>query len=930
MILKRLRGAREYGQEETGELDMEDKKIQKKRRRQYFFFYTLLFAAAALIVFSWSFLSGRTLINTGDAWHQHYRALVYYSTYLKSIVKELLFHHRLVIPAWDFAIGEGSDILRTMHYYAIGDPFHLLSVFVPTRFLYVYYDAMIILRMYLAGIAFSCLCFQTKQKSRNAVLAGSLAYAFSYWAIKGAMHHFFLTPMVYLPLLILGVEKILKKERPYLFIITVFFSAVSNIYFFYMLALLTILYVVVRMLVSFRTDLRLALLMFWKIGAASVFGVFLAAVILLPVIPAFLESSRMSVENAVHLFYPGSYYMQYPASLISWGKAPSWLCLGFVTPVLPAVFLLFYKRGEQKIKTLQILFLMCLVISAFPMFGHILNGFSYKVNRWSFAFALVAAYILTAVWPSLMGLHKNEKKFLLCSLSCYVIVCMVLEYLQHRLEKDTAAWDIRFSLMLLVLFLGLLLLGRKENSRLRQKKMWVGLLFVLVSIFNNNYWHNMTAEGNINAAHNHVEKAAVAGLTWNEASAVQHVADLDGVQEFYRFSGDSLIPNAGVNSGIPSTQFYWSLSNPNVMELRKETQLMESRSQEYTGYDSRTVQTTLASVRYYVVPANVSAPVPYGFTYVDNGIDERYCVYRNDYALPLSYTYESCMLKDDWKALSAVEKQEVMLKTCVLEEEENVVRQMPSLTSEEISYKLICKGDGIQKKGNTLVVTSPKATVKLKFSGLKNSETYVSFCGLFYEGEEDFLKGKPTSAPIIMKSSTGISRRLEYDTEENNFYNNRHDFTINLGYSEEAAKSVTIKFKKAGTYSFESLHVECQPMEDYKEQVKARRADTLQNMKIDTNTVTGSISLDKPKLLCLSIPYASGWRAYVDGEEAEIFRANIQYMAVALDAGTHEVQLVYATPLRKAGIGVSAAAFLAFVILITGVLGCIFSKSRIK
>ena len=235
---------------------------------------------------------------------------------------------------------------------------------------------------------------------------------------------------------------------------------------------------------------------------------------------------------------------------------------------------------------------------------------------------------------------------------------------------------------------------------------------------------------------------------------------------------------------------------------------MESRSQEYTGYDGRTGQTALASVRYYVVPANVQAPVPYGFTYVDHGIDGRYCVYRNDNALPLSYTYDSCMLEDDWKELSAVEKQEAMLKTCVLAEEENVTRQAPRLTAKDIDYKLICKGDGIQKKGNTLVVTSTKAAVKLKFSGLKNSETYVSVCGLSFEGEEDLMKGKPTSAPITVKSSTGITRILEYDTEENNFYNNRHDFTINLGYSEEAAKSVTIKFKKTGTYSFDSLQVD--------------------------------------------------------------------------------------------------------------------------
>ena len=62
--------------------------------------------------------------------------------------------HRFHIPEWDFNIGEGNDILVTLHYYVIGDPFAVLSVLVPTRFMYVYYDIMILLRLYLAGIAF--------------------------------------------------------------------------------------------------------------------------------------------------------------------------------------------------------------------------------------------------------------------------------------------------------------------------------------------------------------------------------------------------------------------------------------------------------------------------------------------------------------------------------------------------------------------------------------------------------------------------------------------------------------------------------------------------------------------------------------------------------------------------------------------------------
>ena len=76
----------------------------------------------------------------GDGWYQHYKCLVYYSQYLRQILKDLLTLHRLVIPHWDFYIGEGADIINAMHYYVIGDPFALFSVFVPLRFMHHFFS----------------------------------------------------------------------------------------------------------------------------------------------------------------------------------------------------------------------------------------------------------------------------------------------------------------------------------------------------------------------------------------------------------------------------------------------------------------------------------------------------------------------------------------------------------------------------------------------------------------------------------------------------------------------------------------------------------------------------------------------------------------------------------------------------------------------
>ena len=201
---------------------------------QLMFLYTILFIGMSLLVFSWYFFAKRTFIWQSDGWTQHYKALFYYARYLRSVIKTLLAEHRFSVPSWDFSLGEGNDILQTLHYYVIGDPFTVMSVLVPVRFMYLYYNMIVLLRLYLSGIIFICLCLQTGKNGRYAVLAGSMTYVFCYWAVyTSARHPYFVNPMIYFPLMIIGIEKILRKERPYLFIITLFLSAVSNFYFFY-------------------------------------------------------------------------------------------------------------------------------------------------------------------------------------------------------------------------------------------------------------------------------------------------------------------------------------------------------------------------------------------------------------------------------------------------------------------------------------------------------------------------------------------------------------------------------------------------------------------------------------------------------------------------------------------------------------------------
>ena len=120
-------------------------------------------------------------------------------------------------------------------------------------------------------------------------------------------------------------------------------------------------------------------------------------------------------------------------------------------------------------------------------------------------------------------------------------------------------------------------------------------------------------------------------------------------------------------------------------------------------------------------------------------------------------------------------------------------------------------------------------------------------------------------------------------------------------------------FKEIGTYTFDDIKIIAQPMDGYEEKASERTQDTLQNLNIDYNVISGNITLTQSKLLCLSMPYANGWTAYVDGEKAELLKVNGMYCGLMLDPGEHNIELRYQTPGLKYGLVISIISIVIFM-----------------
>ena len=189
---------------------MKERKINTRRKKICIFIvvYTALFACLALWLDSIFAAAGRTFIWKVDGLSQHIVALKYIRNAL------ITFFTTGKFAMVDYTIGQGFDVIGTLNYYGFGDPITLLTVFFPENSLERMYEVLIFVRMYLSGISVAYLCKTLGKTKLSAVIPASLLYAFCAFSLIGGIRHpMFFCGIMYLPLLIAGVEKVIKDKK---------------------------------------------------------------------------------------------------------------------------------------------------------------------------------------------------------------------------------------------------------------------------------------------------------------------------------------------------------------------------------------------------------------------------------------------------------------------------------------------------------------------------------------------------------------------------------------------------------------------------------------------------------------------------------------------------------------------------------------------
>ncbi len=942
---------------------MKGKESNRRQRLKFLLLYTVIFIPMSWLVFQYFWNGNRTFLWMPDGWRQHYKGLLYYSKWLREVFTRLFVEHSLQLPSFSFSIGYGSDVLTTLHYYVIGDPLTVFSAFVPEAHMLTFYEIMVVVRIYLAGITFAYYCFYRKKTNCHAVLAGAFVYIFcAYVLFAGVRHPYFVNPMIYLPLVLTGVERIWREKKPGLFVGSVFLSVVSNFYFFYMIVVLTVLYVVFRLLGIYRRDeWRKILLEVARLAGYAVIGVMLGAVMLLPILKCFAGNPRLNTGYEYEKLYSGRYYGAFWPALVTYASYGSWTKLGYAAIAVPSVVSLFVgivsrrRKGAAKggvlfghtatapenagavpgisRTALGVALILLTLFFLLPSAGYAMNGFAYVSNRWGWGYSLLVAFIVVVEWEELV--HATWKRLFV--VGGITVLYGVAGYLLSK--KVATGLRSNFLAALLVLLLTLLCMAAATWVRARYREAQADgakgkfafaliqtllLFLVLGNVGATAYYAYSPKQGDY-ASEFKMQSRFWKDFVKSEAASIMEASADD--TEFFRYTGRDLIPNVSLKSGLYNTQFYWSLGNGVVTEYFMEQDLLQGSAFNYMGLDDRTFACALAAVKYHVTGAAEDGYAPYGYEKVvlPEEYEQNYNVYRNTLPLPLGYTYKNYILYEDYMALPVLARQEAMLQGAVVAEPVEgfgAVNPVWTGCEQEIVENYNSKKTTRTEEG--FETNQKNAMVTYTFDGMPNCETYLVISGLYYDwGQNPEWRDQDQvmTMTVSAKDESGetLVKTFKYLGVSQDHYNGQHDFAINLGYSESKRVSVSLTLPRSGKYRIDDVKVVCQPMELYEEAQKVLGSEALTNVDLHddnivtaTNRITGSITLSEPKLLVLSIPYSNGWSAYVDGKEQELLQANTMYLALPLSAGTHEIELRYRTPGLRAGMSVSVLGLLAW------------------
>ena len=875
--------------------------------------YTLLYGVYVAGIFAVLILSHRDIMQYHDSFTQGVYRLVELRNQLRSILSGDGFSF------WSWYEGTGLD--EPLENFV--DPFSLIGSLFPDRYLELGFSCASLLRMYFGGIAFLVLGKENGLKKEQDLI-GALLYVFSACFMGLALRQGEQLVNIYLfPLLVASVDKIYKGKSPALFILTVAYYMIADIYFSYMSAIAIVLYIAIRFYAyNDESDIKnYARTMMGFIGYGVIgimISIFTSAFSAFSIMRASTESSAESYG----LLFDPDWYIAFGKMLLGTGATYDYMDIGL--PILIIMLLPLAVRNCTRRSTNTIMAVILFVMMMIPFFGSMFNGFGYVSFRWSYTF------VLFATWAAAEQIDAEKLKtrsgIILPAAGLVLITAWTFVMYQTgatSINKTGRVFvPVQLAAGLVIMAIIMIIRKKEEVGRLAVTGILAVTLLSLAAGWSVGFINNLDSFTRNAAVYKHLQESTLRAGNQIEDEGFYRIDSVDGI---FRHANLKYPSNENIwwktnnlfiyNSRIPETLTDFNVEMGNSYGYARRVYILSNSNR--AGLDF------LYGVRYFLgsdakkeLDEDSDNYVGYGFEKAGeiDGVN----VYKNKYDAGLGFVLDKAMLESDFRQLDRLHKEQALLQAAVIPDEQadkcgGVTLVGPEdldFDISELPYEIVST-DGITFEEGRITADKKDVSFTISLKDIPEGQLMISFDDLLRDspdGEEsepyeiNAWDGRVTKTVLNQHSRQGVSGLKNHDLNMGNISGN---------------DEITICLSREGTYTFDRFYVSSMSNENYDKHASECMENALDVKEYDDKHVEASVDTDEEGILFLSIPAHDNWDVYVDGEKAEkISDLDITFMGVRVPAGRHEIALRYNNRFVRYGSIVSLAGVLILALIL--------------
>ncbi|MEY8749960.1 YfhO family protein [Alkalicoccobacillus gibsonii] len=715
-------------------------------------------------------------------------------------------------------------------------------------------------------ILLSTAAFRTFKLGYLPAFAGALLYASSVMYYRhAAFWEFFADAYLWIPLLVIGMEKIIREKQPFWFILGLSLALFNNFYFAYMSCLFVAIYVLLRWFIRSSDDLATireqvkyyipSILISFAIGAIS----------FVPAVYGFLNNYRPPFEDP-----------------IDWFSLHDNIFYTSRTLILPALFLLFvfikslYK--DKMFRFFAILSLLYIVMHYIPIIASIFNGFSAPQNRFEYmgSFAIGGA-----VAVALSKVTQLPRRQMIASAIGTLLLFIIVYFTDRSLELSRVGMEEFFILVPIMLLAFVWVIWKRPRYAIGFLTTSVIATQLLLAYHYQD--KQLSQAGNLtNSNETYITEEYQPDEQVELIHSVLNQDDDPLARLEWVIGGRSGRNNTGMVQGFPSVSSYSSVLNQHMLFFYYNDLQIDMKRESvsrYSGFGDRANLYSLLGGKYILFPKNQEIHAPYGFEPFEE--NESYVVYQNQNMLPFARVTSTVFSEEQMQDQPMLTREHAMLDGVILEKTVEDVAS-PS-DSENFIQDVEFEAVGGSYEDGILTITDDRGGLDLQIptsiSDNEQSDLYVSFHLLNQSETAKLFKLEVNDYVTDRKSRESI-----YKTGVN-------DLTIRVPMDE----TISIRMRK-GSYQLDQFSIYQENYEKLDEAVE-RAAESDATVSIDGRKMSFTVeNANANEYLTIPVPFEKGWTANVNGEKAPIEKANYAFMAVALEDGENEVTFSYYPP----------------------------------